>query len=219
MTSHLAEYFTLRAVFALAAITPGPDFAMVVRQSVVHGRRAGVVTSLGVGSAMLFHASYTLAGIGLLVAHSILAFNVLKWLGAAYLVYVGIKTFRAPAMSMDLDAPAQPLAAGTSESMSDARSFGLGFLTNALNPKAVLFFLSLFGTLVSADTPVALQVGYALSMSALLMGWFTLVSFFFTGRTVRAQLARAGRWFNRLTGGALIALGVRLALQRAHTAA
>ncbi len=218
MTSHLAEYFTLMAVFALAAITPGPDFAMVVRQSVVHGRRAGVVTSLGVGSAMLFHASYTLAGIGLLVAHSILAFNVLKWLGAAYLVYVGIKTFRAPAMSLDMDAPVQT-AAGIGGSMSDARSFGLGFLTNALNPKAVLFFLSLFGTLVSADTPIAMQVGYALSMSALLMGWFTLVSFFFTGRTVRAQLARAGRWFNRLTGGALIALGVRLALQRAHTAA
>ncbi len=217
MTSHLAEYFTLMAVFALAAITPGPDFAMVVRQSVVHGRRAGVVTSLGVGSAMLFHASYTLAGIGLLVAHSILAFNILKWLGAAYLVYVGIKTFRAPAMSMDLEDPGpHPPVEGR---MSDARSFGLGFLTNALNPKAVLFFLSLFGTLVSTDTPIALQMGYALSMSALLMGWFTLVSFFFTGRTVRAQLARAGRWFNRLTGGALIALGVRLALQRAHTAA
>lgn len=218
MTSHLAEYFTLMAVFALAAITPGPDFAMVVRQSVVHGRRAGVVTSLGVGSAMLFHASYTLAGIGLLVAHSILAFNVLKWLGAAYLVYVGLKTFRAPAMSLDMDAQLQP-ATGLGEPMSDARSFGLGFLTNALNPKAVLFFLSLFGTLVSADTPVLMQLGYALSMSALLMGWFTLVSVFFTGRTVRAQLARAGRWFNRFTGGALIALGVRLALQRAHSAA
>lgn len=219
MTSHLAEYFTLMAVFALAAITPGPDFAMVVRQSVVQGRRAGVVTSLGVGSAMLFHASYTLAGIGLLVAHSLLAFSVLKWLGAAYLVYVGLKTFRAPAMSMDIEGPPSAVAPHADERMSDARCFGLGFLTNALNPKAVLFFLSLFGTLVSADTPIALQVGYALSMSALLMGWFTLVSFFFTGRTVRAQLARLGRWFNRLTGGALIALGVRLALQRAHTAA
>ena len=69
---------------------------MVVRQSVAHGRRAGVLTSLGVGSAILFHAAYTTAGLGFLVAHSLLAFNILKWAGAAYLVYVGIRTWRSP---------------------------------------------------------------------------------------------------------------------------
>jgi len=211
MVSHLSEYLTLMAVFAVAAVAPGPDFAMVVRQSVVHGRRAGLLASLGIGTALLFHAGYTLAGLGLLVAHSLVAFTMLKWAGCAYLVYVGVRTWIAPA-------PAGTVPDGTGEGMpavSDRRSFALGFLTNALNPKAVLFFLSLFGTVVSADTPLAVQGLYALSMAVLLICWFTVVTFFFTGRAVRDGLARFGRWFNRITGALLIGLGIRFALQRA----
>ncbi|WP_296582652.1 LysE family translocator [Xanthobacter sp.] len=211
MTSHLAEYLTLMAVFAVAAVAPGPDFAMVVRQSVVFGRRAGLFTSLGIGSAILLHASYTLAGLGFLVAHSIVAFSVLKWAGCAYLVYVGVKTWAAPAPAMDGEAA----PAGV---MTDRRAFALGFLTNALNPKAMLFFLSLFSTLVSTETPLAVQGFYALSMGTLLVCWFALVTMFFTGRAVRDGLVRFGRWFNRVTGALLICLGIRLALQRAVAA-
>lgn len=210
--SHLAEYLALMAVFAVAAVAPGPDFAMVVRQSVVHGRRAGLLTSLGVGSALLLHAGYTLAGLGFLVAHSLLAFTVLKWAGCAYLVYVGVKTWAAPAPVIAAQAGEE------AEGMSDRRAFALGFLTNALNPKAMLFFLSLFSTLVSAGTPLAVQGFYALSMGVLLVCWFALVTIFFTGRAVREGLARFGRWFNRATGALLICLGIRIALQRAVAA-
>lgn len=213
MTSHLAEYLTLMAVFAVAAVAPGPDFAMVVRQSVVFGRRAGLLTSLGIGSAILLHASYTLAGLGFLVAQSLVAFSVLKWAGCAYLIYVGVKTWAAPAPTMDGEAA--PAPAGV---MSDRRAFALGFLTNALNPKAMLFFLSLFSTLVSPETPLVVQGLYALSMGALLVCWFALVTIFFTGRAVRDALVRFGRWFNRVTGALLICLGIRLALQRAVAA-
>lgn len=215
MPSHLAEFLTLMAVFGLAAITPGPDFAMVVRQSVAHGRRAGLFTSLGVGSAILFHAAYTIAGLGLVVAHSLLAFNILKWAGAAYLVYVGVRTWRAP--PPDLSALAAPeTRPGVT---GDAGSFALGFLTNVLNPKAVLFFLSIFTTLVSPQTPLAIQAGYGVAMGGLLALWFCLVALAFTGGAARAALARMGRTFNRLTGGALILLGLRLAFQRGQTAA
>ncbi|MFG1430133.1 LysE family translocator [Xanthobacter sp. V2C-8] len=213
MGSHLSEYLTLMAVFALAAIVPGPDFAMVARQSVVHGRRAGVLASLGIGAALLCHAGYTLAGLGLLVAHSLPAFMVLKWLGAAYLVYVGVKTWGAPPPSGEA-----PETEGLARAaVSGRRSFALGFLTNALNPKAVLFFLSLFGTVVSADTPLAVQGVYALSLAVFAVAWFTAATFFFTGRAVRDGLARFGRWFNRITGALLIGLGIRIALQRAST--
>ncbi len=218
MSGHLLEFATLMAVFALAAVTPGPDFAMVVRQSVVHGRRAGIATSFGVGSGILLHTSYTVAGIGLVVAHSVLAFNVLKWLGAAYLIYVGIKTLRAEPPRAEADMVSGVSTCDKEMPASDLRCFALGFLTNALNPKAVLFFLSLFTTVVSAATPLALQFGYGCAMSLLLVGWYSMVSVFFTGRAVREQLTRIGRWFNRLAGGALIALGCRLALQRAQLA-
>ncbi len=215
MWSHLAEFATLMAVFGLAAVTPGPDFAMVVRQSVAHGRRAGILTSLGVGSAILFHAAYTIAGLGLVVAHSLLAFNFLKWAGAAYLIYVGVRTWRAA--PPDLDAMvADP---GRTSVSGDIGSFALGFLTNALNPKAVLFFLSIFTTLVSVETPLAVQTGYGLAMAGLLAAWFCLVAVGFTGHRARTVLARLGRAFNRLTGGALILMGLRLAFQRGQTAA
>jgi threonine/homoserine/homoserine lactone efflux protein len=215
MSSQAAEFLTLMAVFGLAAVTPGPDFAMVVRQSVAQGRRAGILTSLGVGSAILFHAAYTIAGIGLVVAHSLLAFNVLKWAGAAYLVYVGIRTWRAPALDLD----GLTRAAPRPSMRGDLGSFSLGFLTNALNPKAVLFFLSIFTTLVSVETPSAVQFGYGAAMAGLLATWFSLVAVGFTGGTARAVLGRMGRTFNRLTGGALVLLGVRLALQKGHIAA
>lgn len=210
MASHLSQYLTLMAVFALAAVAPGPDFAMVVRQSVVHGRRAGLFTSAGIGLALVFHASYTLAGLGVLVAHSLTAFTVLKWAGAAYLVYVGVKTLGAPA-PVGLHCGGEDRAA---PAISNRRSFALGFITNILNPKAVLFFLSLFGSVVGADTPLAVQGGYALSMAVFAVCWFTVVTFFFTGRAVRDGLARFGRWFNRITGALLVGLGIRIALQR-----
>ncbi|TDU00696.1 MULTISPECIES: LysE family translocator [Azorhizobium] len=215
MSSHLAEFLTIMAVFSLAAVTPGPDFAMVVRQSVVRGRRAGIITSFGIGAAIFFHAAYTVAGIGLLVAHSLLAFNVLKWAGAAYLFYVGVKTWRAPPPSYQVDLADAPAPAVAPRRYGDASDFTLGFLTNALNPKAVLFFLSIFTTVVSPTTPQSMQMGYAAGMAGLLVVWFTLVSVFFTGRAVQAQLSRIGRWFNRITGAALVGLGIRLAFQRA----
>ncbi len=102
---------------------------MVVRQSVARGRRAGLMTSLGVGSAILFHAAYTVAGLGLVVAHSLLAFNLLKWAGAAYLVYVA----SAPGVPRRRTLKAMTLAAPEPSVTGDVGSFCLGFLTNALN--------------------------------------------------------------------------------------
>lgn len=204
------EFLSLMAVFIVAAVTPGADFACVTRESVVHGRRAGIVAAIGVGSAIMFHVTYTVLGIGLIVAQSIIAFTIVKWLGAAYLVWLGVHSFRAPAPAMpDVNAAAErqrPLR----------RSLTIGALTNLLNPKATLFFVSLFSTIVSPSTPIAIQFGYGVTMSIVLAAWFSIVAVFFTTRTARAAFARLGRWFNRATGLMLIALGVRVALQRSH---
>jgi RhtB (resistance to homoserine/threonine) family protein len=207
--SYTAEFLSLMAVFAVAAATPGADFACVVRESVAHGRRAGIFAAFGVGSAILVHAAYTVLGIGLLVAQSAVAFTAVKWAGAAYLVYLGVKTWRAPAPSLP------DVRGGVAAAVRPARrSFLIGALTNLLNPKATLFFVSLFSTIVSPSTPLELQFGYGVAMAALLAGWFSAVALFFTTARMRAGFARLGQWFNRVTGLMLIALGVRVALQR-----
>ncbi|NVO12868.1 MAG: LysE family transporter [Rhodoplanes sp.] len=208
--SHTAEFLSLMTVFLVAAVTPGADFACVMRESVAHGRRAGLAAAIGVGSAILVHVGYTVLGIGLIVAHSIVVFTIVKWAGAAYLVWLGVKSFRAPAPVLPdpgaTDPAARPLH----------RSLAIGALTNLLNPKATLFFVSLFSTIVSPSTPLMLQLGYGLAMALVLAGWFSIVALFLTTGTARAAFARVGRWFNRATGLMLIALGVRVALQRSH---
>lgn len=201
------EFAAIMLAFGIGAVAPGPDFAMVLRQSIAHGRAPAIATSAGIASAILVHGAYTLLGIGLVVSQSILLFNVLKFAGAAYLLWLGISALRAPAPTEpeSIDAPARRV-------MTLPRAFGIGFLTNLLNPKAVLFFLSLFTTLVAAATPLPVKASYVAAMSVLLFTWFALVSVFFTTPAIRSGFYRLGQWFNRATGAALIFLAIRVAV-------
>ncbi|WP_284542439.1 LysE family transporter [Pleomorphomonas sp. T1.2MG-36] len=210
MSPYLGELAGVMAVFSFAIVAPGADTAMVMRQSLVHGRRAGILTAFGVGTSLLFHLTYTILGLGLIVSQSLLLFSVIKWAGAAYLAYMGIMALRAPAPT--LPEPGTRLAVPT----SNLRAFGLGFLTNALNPKPILFFLSLFSALVSHQTPALVKGGYGLVMAACLILWFSAVSCFLTMPRVRNAFSRAGLWINRVTGAVFIAFSIRLALSRAE---
>lgn len=201
------EFMTVALVHLLAVASPGPDFAVVVRESVAQGRRAGSWTALGVGCGIFVHVAYSLLGIGLIVSQSIVLFNLFKWLAAAYLVYLGWRALRARPMSLEaIDGANAPVA------RSAWRAFVIGFVTNGLNPKATLFFLSLFTVVISPDTPLLVQAGYGLYLAGATALWFLLVAWLFSRGRVRAGFAHMGHWFDRLTGAVLIGLGARLAL-------
>ncbi len=201
------EFMTVALVHLLAVASPGPDFAVVVRESVAQGRRAGSWTALGVGCGIFVHVAYSLLGIGLIVSQSIVLFNLFKWLAAAYLVYLGWRALRARPMNLEaIDGANAPVA------RSAWRAFVIGFVTNGLNPKATLFFLSLFTVVISPDTPLLVQAGYGLYLAGATALWFLLVAWLFSRGRVRAGFARMGHWFDRLTGAVLIGLGARLAL-------
>ncbi len=210
MTFPWFEFAGLMLAFGINAVIPGADFAMVLRQAVVRDRRAALFTSAGVATSILVHGTYTLLGIGVIVGQSLLAFNIIKWLGAAYLVWLAISALRSPAPK-----PPEPGADGETKS-GDFAAFALGFLTNLLNPKAVLFFLALFTSLVSVRTGGDVKVIYVLCMSLMLFAWFALVSVFFTTPSVRQSFFRFGRWFNRVTGITFMILAVRVALAQQH---
>jgi threonine/homoserine/homoserine lactone efflux protein len=124
-------------------------------------------------------------------------------------VFIGIKSLRA-----------RPMPAGESNyesatrTMPPGRAFRIGFLTNALNPKVTLFFLSLFTVVIRPDTPVLVQAGYGLYMSLSTMLWFSMLSQVLGNPAVRGSFHRFGHWVERATGALLIALGVRLAFSR-----
>lgn len=200
------EFFAVALIHLLAVASPGPDFAIVVRESVAHGRRAGVFSALGVGCGIFIHVAYSLLGIGLIVSQSIVLFNALKWLAAAYLFYIGIKALRAKPVST-ADAELNRF-----EGVRSARSaFAAGFVTNGLNPKATLFFLSLFTVVINPHTPLAVQAGYGVYLALATALWFCLVAQLFSHQRVRAGFAKLGHWFDRLMGAVLIGLGVKLA--------
>lgn len=200
------EFLTVALIHLLAVASPGPDFAIVVRESVASGRRAGTWTAIGVGSGIFVHVAYSLLGIGLIVSQSIVLFNALKWLAAAYLLYIGIKALRAK--------PADPTAAAIDLGVGERSARGAfitGFVTNGLNPKATLFFLSLFTAVIDPHTPLAVQAGYGVYLALATAFWFCLVALLFSQSRVRAGFARLGHWFDRAMGAVLVALGVKLA--------
>ena len=135
MSSYWAEFLAIALAHLFAVASPGPDFAVVLRQCVTAGTRAGVWTALGVGAGIYLHVAYCILGVALLLSRSETLFGITKLIAAAYLLFLGIQAIRE-----SLKPQALPQSASDEVSVRPWRAFGLGFLTNGLNPKATLFF-------------------------------------------------------------------------------
>ncbi len=203
MQNYWAEFLTVALVHLLAVASPGPDFAVILRQALCQSRRNALLTAAGVGAGILVHVTYSLLGIGLLIQQSLLLFNILKVVGALYLSWIAIQCLRARAGGVHV--AAEPALA-----QRGLAAFRLGFLTNTLNPKATLFFVSLFSVVISPGTPVALQTAYGVYMALATGLWFALVATFFTLPRVRRSFNRFGHWLDRLMGGVLLLLAGQL---------
>ncbi|MGO4623454.1 LysE family translocator [Ensifer sp. 2YAB10] len=199
----MTELLAVVTITILAVISPGPDFAMVTRNSLLLSRRAGVLTALGIGAGVCIHVGYTILGVGLIIRQSIVLFSILKFGGAAYLVWLGLKMLRAKPTEGPQDAAASEL--------SDLGALRTGFLTNALNPKTTVFIVSLFMQVVEPTTPLIVQVGYGGFIAAAHVVWFALVALFFSTGIVRVRLFRLRHWIDRTFGALLVGFGVLLA--------
>ena len=205
------EFLTVAGMHALAVMSPGPDFAVVVKQSVSHGKRVGKYTAIGVGAAILIHIAYSLLGIGVLLKTSEVAFTVMKYVAAGYLVYLGIGGLTAKS-SDGKEMEKLVNQEKISETTDFWPCFRKGFLTNGLNPKATLFFLTLFMVVIDPNTPMLIQLSYGLYMAVATALWFTVVASLFGHEKVRRKFESMGHWFDRIMGLALIALAVKIAL-------
>ena len=202
--SYWPEFLTIVVAHALAVASPGPDFALVLRQSLAHGRRTAVWSSIGIGCGLSIHIGYCILGLGYFLKNSDVALTTVKYLGAAYLVWVGVQALRAKARTGDVD-----LAAGAT-APTDGAAWTTGFLVNVLNPKAALFFISLFPLAVSVTTPKLVQVGYGVWMTLATVAWFSFVSVVFTREDVRRRFLRHGHWIDRALGVVFIGFAVSL---------
>lgn len=206
MSLYWREFLTLAIAHGLAVASPGPDFAIVLRQSLRHGRQTALWTSVGIGCGLAVHITYCLLGLGYLLQRSAVALTVVKYLGAAYLAWVGIQALRSRARTGDVD-----LASGT-DAPTVGAAWRTGFLVNVLNPKAALFFISFFSLAISPATPRWIQAGYGLWMVVTTIAWFSFVSFVFTREAMRRAFLRYGHWIDRALGVVFLGFAVMLAV-------
>ncbi len=207
-----AQWATVFVVGVFAVTSPGPDMLVTLRSSLVGSSRAGLFTALGIGLGLCFHTAYSLVGLAVLISQSIVLFNALKLVGAAYLVYVGWRSLRARPGSFALggsedDELPRRLTAGG--------AFTAGLLTNLTNPKVTLFFLALFTQVIEPETSSALKALYGGTIIAISLTWFGFLAIVVGREAVRRRLQAVGHWIERVAGALFIALGLRLAFSRA----
>lgn len=206
LQTYWLEFLTIALAHLVAVASPGPDFAVVLKNSVSFGRRAGIITSIGVGLGILLHVAYSLAGIGLLIQTTPWLFTLFSYAAAGYLIWIGINALRSsPAPSTQDDVPVV-----LQQSISDKKAFWTGFLTNGLNPKATLFFLSLFAVIVNVDTPMMVKAVYGIYLTIATGLWFIFLSYILSSEKVRTFIGSNGHWFDRVMGIILIALAIKL---------
>lgn len=203
------QFVTIGLLMFFSAMLPGPDFALVVKNTVLHSRRAGFATSFGIGCAILVHISYCVLGLAVVIAHSMWAFNAIKYVGSAYLFVLGAKMCLSRRLIRYIPNTSKK---GKSSSISVVSAFMQGFLCNLLNPKATMFFLALFTIIVKPGTSYLVEALYALEMFLILTGWFCFLTLVLSHKSVMWLLERIGPYFSRVLGLFLIGFGLMLFL-------
>ena len=194
------------AVLALLTISPGADMALVAKITLERGRRAAFLATIGICSGLLVHATASALGLSVILATSAEAFTIVKLAGAAYLAYLGVQAIRGSLRPDPGDAPTP---------RRGANPVLQGFLSNVLNPKVAVFYLTFLPQFMSpGDNVLSRSLACAVAHAVMGIAWLSAYAYVLT--RIGAVLGRAGvrRWLERATGGVLIALGARLALER-----
>ena len=192
-------------IHLLAVMSPGPDFFMLVRNALGYSRKTGIYTAIGFGLGIGVHIAYSILGLGLIISKSVMIYSAIKYAGAAYLVYIGIQSFRSKSSTLDVGDTTHKT------DISPLKTIWIGFLTNVLNPKATLFFLSLFTIVVGPETstPMLVYLGIIMMINTTL--WFTFLSFMITHSKVLPVFEKYQNAFNKSFGVILIAIGLKVA--------
>lgn len=204
VSPYISELLSVGLIAIFMAVSPGADFVMVTRNSLLYSRLAGVYSALGISLAIWIHVAYSIAGLSIIIAKSIILFSIVKYCGAAYLLYIGWRMLRSSPNvihNTGLDTP----------SLSALSAFKMGFITNALNPKTTLFFISLFTQFVDAQTPLWLQIVYGAMISLAHGIWFCLVATFLSQPSLLKAFNRYKHRAEQAIGGLLIVFGLKVA--------
>jgi len=193
----------------LLNIMPGPDSLLIMSRSATQGARAGCVAALGIGAGVFVHMFAAALGLSAILSTSATAFTVVKYVGAAYILYLAAGLLRSTPRDAIAVAPVAP--------MPFSRIFAQGFLTNVLNPKVALFFLAFVPQFIHADAQYKafafIVLGFIFNVNGML--WCFALALFTARAKARMKVSpQVALWLNRATGGLFVWLGVKLALSK-----
>ena len=201
----MGEFFAITFIILLAAISPGPDFAMVVKNSLLYSKRGGIYTSLGITISLFVHATYCMMGLAIIISKSLLLFNVIKYIGSAYLIYIGTRALFSKKTTQS------HIEHTDVKSINRKTAFWQGLLCNLLNPKAIMFLLALFTMVIKPTTPMILQIIYVIDIGLIHFVWFCSLSIFLTHHKVSKLLQKIQFIVTKVMGGVLVMFGIRIA--------
>jgi RhtB (resistance to homoserine/threonine) family protein len=199
----LDQILVVVSVTAVVMVIPGPDMILVLGNTFVRGRAAGLQTAMGILLGNLVHITYCMLGIGLLISRSIVAFSVLKYAAAAYLIYLGITSFRSGSTTLDVSGDHGP-----------RRSrwwFVQGFVNNLLNPKGALFYLGVFTMVITPQTPASVMLLLIVSMMLVSASFWVFFVYTLDRPIIRGTIERSQKVATRVFGALLVLMGIRVA--------
>ncbi|SDM66766.1 resistance to homoserine/threonine (RhtB) family protein [Fictibacillus solisalsi] len=203
--------FVLMCIFLI--ILPGPDTAIVTKSTLTVGRSGGLKTALGICCALLIHTSAAVLGLSAIIVKSALLFSVFKYVGAVYLIYLGVKNL----WSLRKKEEAASVEMNTENQFENTSFFKLGFLTNILNPKVAVFFLTFFPQFVDSGSNTFLPFFImGITYTVLTAIWFLFYVYLLNQISTFMRRPKAQNIIEGITGSILIGFGIKLALEKTH---
>ena len=199
----LDQISVIVSVTFLVMLSPGPDMVLVLRNTFVSGRRAGLQTSIGILSGNLVHITYCVLGIGLVISQSIIAFSALKYAGAAYLIYLGLMSVRSGDKTL--------VTNDVERRRPNRTCFVQGFVDNLLNPKGTLFYVGVFSMVITPETSASVTLLLIFSMMFVSTSFWLFFVYTLDRPTIREFIDRSQQTVNRIFGVLLLLLGIRVA--------
>ncbi len=200
----MSQLLILASVFAIfipALILPGPDFIAVVRSSMTRGTTAGLLTTLGVSTGLLFYATLSLLGLSaILVEYQWLTWTI-RILGGCYLAWLGVRLLMSKPQAIEI---------AKESAGQKGNPFVFGFLVTLTNPKAIVLFASVFATAVTETTPIWVMASMIVLVFSSALLWYALVSLFMSSTPVIRRFQNARHWIERAAGVCFIGIGGKI---------
>lgn len=214
MNIEIAVLMNIAIMHFVAVASPGPDFAVVLKQAMQKGLKAAIWTSIGIGAGILLHVAYSILGISILIKTTPWLYKGMLYLAAAYLIWIAINALKSQAKNAT-DSNIVNMEGNLSTKIPQKyyKAFAIGFLTNALNPKATLFFLALFTTAIPASSNLYTKAAYGLYLSIATAIWFCALSLLTQYPPISKGYQSHGYYFDRLMGVVLIFMAICLVLK------